>query len=94
LIDQMADAGVVGEFKGSQAREVVMTLEEWDELIGSTETDRASEIAAETYENAPEDEVDAEAEDEYEDAEDFGDDEEEYEDDEEEDEEEDEALQH
>ena len=32
LIDQMADAGIVGEFKGSQAREVVMTLEEWNTL--------------------------------------------------------------
>ncbi len=32
LIDEMAEAGVVGEFKGSQAREVVMTLEEWESL--------------------------------------------------------------
>ena len=32
MIDEMAEAGVVGEFKGSQAREVVMTLDEWDAL--------------------------------------------------------------
>ena len=32
LIDQMAAAGIVGEYKGSQAREVNMTLEEWEEL--------------------------------------------------------------
>ncbi|MCB9850295.1 MAG: DNA translocase FtsK [Phycisphaerales bacterium] len=32
LIDEMAEAGVVGEFKGSQAREVVMTLDEWESL--------------------------------------------------------------
>ncbi len=32
LIDEMAEAGVVGEFKGSQAREVTMTLDEWDAL--------------------------------------------------------------
>jgi S-DNA-T family DNA segregation ATPase FtsK/SpoIIIE len=32
LIDEMAQAGVVGEFKGSQAREVVMTLDEWDAM--------------------------------------------------------------
>jgi len=32
LIDEMAEAGVVGDFKGSQAREVVMTLDEWNTL--------------------------------------------------------------
>jgi S-DNA-T family DNA segregation ATPase FtsK/SpoIIIE len=32
LIDQMAAAGIVGDDKGSQAREVVMTLEEWDAM--------------------------------------------------------------
>ncbi len=32
LIDQMAAAGIVGDYKGSQAREVVMTLEEWDAM--------------------------------------------------------------
>ena len=30
LIEQMADAGIVGAYKGSQAREVYMTLEEFD----------------------------------------------------------------
>ncbi len=29
LIEQMAEAGIVGEYKGSQAREVVITPEEW-----------------------------------------------------------------
>ncbi|MHC5111319.1 MAG: FtsK/SpoIIIE family DNA translocase [Planctomycetota bacterium] len=32
LIDQMSEAGIVGEYKGSQAREVEMTLEEWEAL--------------------------------------------------------------
>jgi S-DNA-T family DNA segregation ATPase FtsK/SpoIIIE len=32
LIDQMAAAGIVGDYKGSQAREVVMTLDEWNGL--------------------------------------------------------------
>ncbi len=32
LVDQMADAGIVGDHKGSQAREVLMTLDEWDAL--------------------------------------------------------------
>ncbi len=30
LIDLMADAGIVGEYKGSQAREVFVTLDEWE----------------------------------------------------------------
>src|SRR5262249_8209124 len=29
LIDMMAEEGVLGEYKGSQARELTMTLEEW-----------------------------------------------------------------
>jgi len=32
LIDQLAAAGVVGPYKGSQAREVVMTVEQWQVL--------------------------------------------------------------
>jgi S-DNA-T family DNA segregation ATPase FtsK/SpoIIIE len=32
LIDQMAEDGIVGGYKGSQAREVVLTLEQWDAL--------------------------------------------------------------
>jgi len=29
LVDMMAEEGIVGEYKGSQAREVLWTLEEW-----------------------------------------------------------------
>ena len=32
LIEQMAEAGIVGAYKGSQAREVNMTVDEWDTL--------------------------------------------------------------
>jgi len=32
LIDLMAEDGIVGDYKGSQAREVILTLEEWEEL--------------------------------------------------------------
>jgi len=32
LVDQMAEAGIVGPYKGSQAREVLITLEEWDAI--------------------------------------------------------------
>ncbi|MBN1347183.1 MAG: DNA translocase FtsK [Phycisphaerae bacterium] len=35
IIDQMAEAGIVGTYKGSQAREVMITLEEWEELRAS-----------------------------------------------------------
>ncbi|MDX1683210.1 MAG: DNA translocase FtsK, partial [Phycisphaeraceae bacterium] len=33
LIEQIADAGIIGPFKGSQAREVHMTLEEYEQLV-------------------------------------------------------------
>jgi S-DNA-T family DNA segregation ATPase FtsK/SpoIIIE len=32
MIEQMAALGVLGEYKGSQAREVMMTLEDWEQL--------------------------------------------------------------
>jgi S-DNA-T family DNA segregation ATPase FtsK/SpoIIIE len=32
LIEQMADAGIVGDYKTSQARETTMTLEQWESL--------------------------------------------------------------
>jgi len=39
LIDQMAEAGIVGDFKGSQAREVLLTLEQWRTLKEQRRTD-------------------------------------------------------
>jgi S-DNA-T family DNA segregation ATPase FtsK/SpoIIIE len=30
IIDQMAEDGLVGDYKGSQARECLITLEEWE----------------------------------------------------------------
>jgi len=32
LVEQMSEAGIVGDYKGSQAREVLLTLDEWDAL--------------------------------------------------------------
>ena len=32
LIDWMAEDGIVGGYNGSQAREVVMSMAEWDEI--------------------------------------------------------------
>jgi len=39
LIDQMAEDGIVGDFKGSQAREVLLTLEQWRTLKEQRRTD-------------------------------------------------------
>ena len=35
LIDMMTEAGIVGEHKGSKARELLMTLEDWEEMNGT-----------------------------------------------------------
>jgi S-DNA-T family DNA segregation ATPase FtsK/SpoIIIE len=32
LVDQMAVAGIVGEHKGSVAREILISIEDWDEM--------------------------------------------------------------
>ena len=37
LVDLMADVGIVGDYKGSQAREVLYTLEEWEAMQGGGE---------------------------------------------------------
>ena len=37
LVDLMAAAGIVGEYKGSQAREVLFTLEDWEAQHGAAE---------------------------------------------------------
>jgi DNA segregation ATPase FtsK/SpoIIIE, S-DNA-T family len=34
LIDYMAEDGIVGEYNGSQAREVIISLGQWDEMCG------------------------------------------------------------
>jgi S-DNA-T family DNA segregation ATPase FtsK/SpoIIIE len=42
LIEQMRDAGVVGEYKGSQASEVLITLDEWNSMQKQYEADLAA----------------------------------------------------
>ena len=42
LIEQMAVAGLVGEYKGSQAREATITLDEWDAMQEQQEADEAN----------------------------------------------------
>ncbi len=92
LIEQIAQAGIIGEYKGSQAREVNLTLEEWDAMKAAAEQDEAGvEVHGTIDEDAEavydEDETlddDGEAVDEYEyeddeeDADDAGDAEAEY----------------
>jgi len=46
IIDQMADAGILGEYKGSQARECMMTLEDWHSLKESAAADQSGRSAA------------------------------------------------
>ena len=35
LVDFMAEDGIVGQYNGSQAREVLLTVEQWEEMSGS-----------------------------------------------------------
>ncbi|MHC4828905.1 MAG: DNA translocase FtsK [Planctomycetota bacterium] len=35
LIDQMSDAEILGPFKGSKAREILVTLDEWDAIVAA-----------------------------------------------------------
>src|SRR5438067_2042065 len=42
LIEQMAAAGIVGEYKGSQAREATITLEEWEAMKSQASVDAQS----------------------------------------------------
>jgi S-DNA-T family DNA segregation ATPase FtsK/SpoIIIE len=39
LLEMMEEEGIVGEHKGSKAREVFMTLDQWDEMTGVTTGD-------------------------------------------------------
>lgn len=39
LIDQMYDAGIVGEYKGSQAREVILSREDWEAVRADRDAD-------------------------------------------------------
>jgi S-DNA-T family DNA segregation ATPase FtsK/SpoIIIE len=46
IIDQMADAGILGDYKGSQARECLMTLEDWQAMKGKIAQDQSGESSA------------------------------------------------
>jgi S-DNA-T family DNA segregation ATPase FtsK/SpoIIIE len=42
LIELMAASGILGDYKGSQAREVMLTLEDWDAMKGQRQKDEES----------------------------------------------------
>jgi S-DNA-T family DNA segregation ATPase FtsK/SpoIIIE len=46
LIEQMAEAGILGDYKGSQAREVNISLEEWEAMRESIRREAAGGNAA------------------------------------------------
>ena len=39
LIEMMASSGILGDYKGSQAREVMLTLDDWDNAKHQQQTD-------------------------------------------------------
>jgi S-DNA-T family DNA segregation ATPase FtsK/SpoIIIE len=56
MIEMMAGAGILGEYKGSQAREVLMTAEEYEEIRAQMEADAEAGFAdlAEEEDETPE----------------------------------------
>jgi S-DNA-T family DNA segregation ATPase FtsK/SpoIIIE len=45
IIDQMAEAGLLGDYKGSQARECLVTLDDWYSMKASLAADQSGESA-------------------------------------------------
>ena len=55
LIEQMGEAGIVGQYKGSQAREVCLTVDEWDAMRKQMQTELTQGYAADAEPNADSD---------------------------------------
>jgi len=56
IIEQIAEAGMLGPYKGSQAREVVISKEEWEAMKAQAEADaQAAEAEAATASDDGED---------------------------------------
>jgi S-DNA-T family DNA segregation ATPase FtsK/SpoIIIE len=71
LIEQMADAGIVGHYKGSQAREVVMTLEDYEAQHDRELNADLDDDTAEPFDDDDEDEDEEEEEEEDEEEADY-----------------------
>jgi S-DNA-T family DNA segregation ATPase FtsK/SpoIIIE len=54
IIEMMAAAGVLGEYKGSQAREVMMTLEEWERIRDQMDAEAEAKSASGPLEDSAE----------------------------------------
>ncbi len=46
IIDQMAEAGLLGDYKGSQARECLITLDDWHAMKASIQADQSGASSA------------------------------------------------
>lgn len=68
LIEAMAKGGILGEYKGSQAREVTMTVEEWDAIQEQARRDAAA--AGEDAAEDSQDSAEAHGEEQWEDVDD------------------------
>ncbi|MBN2019092.1 MAG: DNA translocase FtsK 4TM domain-containing protein [Sedimentisphaerales bacterium] len=53
MIEQMAVLGVLGEYKGSQAREVMMAVEDWEQLREQMQAQRAQDAGQMTDDQEP-----------------------------------------
>jgi S-DNA-T family DNA segregation ATPase FtsK/SpoIIIE len=62
LIEMMAAEGIVGGYKGSKAREVIMKLDEWEEMRGIPPEQRTAAQAPDLPAEPPDEEPDAPAE--------------------------------
>jgi len=52
MIEQMAAFGVLGEYKGSQAREVMMGIEDWEQLRDEMEKQKTTEAGGQKVEDS------------------------------------------
>jgi S-DNA-T family DNA segregation ATPase FtsK/SpoIIIE len=46
LIDFMAEDGIVGQYNGSQARDILITLADWERMQGLSSVDESSDTSA------------------------------------------------
>lgn len=59
IIEMMAGAGILGDYKGSQAREVLMTIEDYEQLCKDLETSKQLSLPGMEEQHEPEPEVKA-----------------------------------
>jgi DNA segregation ATPase FtsK/SpoIIIE, S-DNA-T family len=59
IIEMMAQAGILGEYKGSQAREVVVTLDEYEQMRKNMIADEVAGYTDLTHQAVEEEESDA-----------------------------------